>query len=113
MVILHTTYDDRVGQSGLAQIIQATTIELGLRFFANNIFLVVNSRSLPTSKDGDSATLQASQDLAPQWQMWLDLDCLKTCKIALFCLWLGPDKHNDSLTQSRFLIINRLRSIFF
>ena len=44
-VILHTTYNDRVGQSGLAQIIQATTIELGLSSF------------LPTSNDGDSATL--------------------------------------------------------
>ena len=55
-VILHTTYNDRVGQSGLAQINQATTIELGLSIFANDIFLVVDCSSLPTSNDGDSAT---------------------------------------------------------
>ena len=56
-VILHTTYNDRVGQSRRAQIIQATAIELGLSIFANDIFLVVDSSSLPTSNDGDSATL--------------------------------------------------------
>ena len=56
-VILHGTYDNKVGHSGLSQINQAAAIELGLSMFTHDLVLIVDSSSLSRSDEHRGATV--------------------------------------------------------